>query len=487
MSPEDKQPLPSIHFPLLAEPASSAATVRDVRQISGVELPQRIPEAVGRYKLLRFIGSGGFGLVFEAIDELLQRRVAIKLARSHISATDNLSKRFLNEARTVAQLQHEGIVSPLDADVVDDQPFIVYPLCPGPNLAEWLTSQSEPIHPRLAAKLMVALAEAVAFSHSKRVLHRDIKPANVLLFPDVDGDPAFPFTPKLTDFGLAKSIQLDASATASSVLLGTPLYLAPEEINGCPDVRASSDVYSLGVVLFELLIGRRPFESDNFFELARLIREAPVPNPKLLRPDLPAELAQLCLTCLHKLPEDRYPTANALAEDLKRFLSGQPIQANPISFRQHLTRFLDHPTRRSELRAMSLGVAVSLVIWSVIGLVLVDSRGEADLRFPDTAVNTIALTLLVAVPLAIAAIGTGRGQRRWMAFGIAITMAATVVSLLSFTDRPLVYPEVYGVNPVARTIVFTLLLIAFIGLMLGYSLLWWRAGYRNKSSADLLS
>ncbi len=153
---------------------------------------------------------------------------------------------------------------------------------------------------------MLQLADAVAFSHAKFVLHRDIKPANVLLFPSPTDDPEFGFIPRLTDFGLAKSIQLDVSATASTVCLGTPFYLHPKEISGYQGPRESSDIYSLGVVMYELLTGKRPFESDNFFDLARKIREQSPINPCGLQEALPKELAHVCMTCLQKNPEDRY-------------------------------------------------------------------------------------------------------------------------------------------------------------------------------------
>ncbi len=307
------------------------------------------------------------------------------------------------------------------------------PLCPGPNLSQWLASRATPAPPRLAAKIVLQLADAVAFSHANFVLHRDIKPANVLLFPTSNEDSDFGFTPRLTDFGLAKSIQLDVSATASTVWLGTPFYLPPEEISGYQGPRESSDIYSLGVVMYELLTGKRPFESDNFFELARKIREQLPLNPCGLQAALPAELAQICMTCLQKNPEDRYDSAANLAEDLTRFLNGVPIRANPISFRQRIARFVDDPMRRSEVRALSVGLSLALMAWSVLGLSVVSGRGEAELKFSEAATNTVALVAMISVPLIVAGIGCGRAKTWAMWLGTLTTLLGILVSLLSFT------------------------------------------------------
>ena len=189
-------------------------------------LPPGIPQQIGRYRLNRFIGCGGFGLVFEAEDSILQRRVAIKLPKADLVSAPESLKCFLAEARAVSNLNHPGILNPLDADIVDLQPYIVYPFCPGPNLAQWISQQKTPISPRLAAEITLSLVEAVAFSHEAGVLHRDIKPANILLFPSSDHKDEFPYRVTLTDFGLAKAASVDPALSSSSLLAGTLLYVS---------------------------------------------------------------------------------------------------------------------------------------------------------------------------------------------------------------------------------------------------------------------
>ncbi len=209
-------------------------------------------------------------MVFEAEDSILQRRVAIKLPKADLVSAPESLKCFLAEARAASNLNHSGILNPLDADIVDLQPYIVYPFCPGPNLAQWIAQNQSPVPARLAAEITLSLVEAVAFSHDAGVLHRDIKPANILLFPSKEHHEAFPYRVTLTDFGLAKAASVDPALSSSSLLAGTLLYVAPEQLSRSV-TSASTDIYSIGVVLYELLTGKRPFESDSLMDLLRMI------------------------------------------------------------------------------------------------------------------------------------------------------------------------------------------------------------------------
>ena len=300
-------------------------------------LPPGVPQQIGRYRLNRFIGSGGFGMVFEAEDSILQRRVAIKLPKADLIAAPEMLKCFLAEARAVANLHHPAILNPLDADIVDYQPYIVYPFCPGPNLAQWILQQQTPIPARLAAEIALSLVEAIAFSHAANVLHRDIKPANILLFPSADQSSEFPYRVTLTDFGLAKAASFDSELSSSSLLGGTLLYLAPEQITNPGSLACTSDLYSIGVVLYELLTLKRPFESDNLLDLMKKITDDLPKAAAALNSDIPHDLNAVCMKCIEKQPAHRYASATELAEDLRRFLQGEAVHAKPKTLSQRAT------------------------------------------------------------------------------------------------------------------------------------------------------
>ena len=431
-------------------------------------LPPGIPQQIGRYRLNRFIGCGGFGLVFEAEDSILQRRVAIKLPKADLVSAPESLKCFLAEARAVSNLNHPGILNPLDADIVDLQPYIVYPFCPGPNLAQWISQQKTPISPRLAAEITLSLVEAVAFSHEAGVLHRDIKPANILLFPSSDHQDEFPYRVTLTDFGLAKAASVDPALSSSSLLAGTLLYVSPEQL-GRSVTSASTDIYSIGVVLYELLTSKRPFESDSLMDLLRMISQDPPTTPIVLRADVPKDLNTVCMKCLEKQPELRYSSAASLGKDLELFLAGQTVHAKPKTLVQRAAIWLQKPVRKRELGSLSMAVSMFLVCWSVVGLGALHLLGEAKVTFVDAAINTVALTLFVAWPMAIAGRGLSRGSYPAALIGLFSSLGGVIVSLLSFSRFAVAFPEIYSPNPMARTVVFTMLAIVFIGIATMYA------------------
>lgn len=432
-------------------------------------LPPGVPQQIGRYRLNRFIGSGGFGMVFEAEDSILQRRVAIKLPKADLIAAPEMLKCFLAEARAVANLHHPAILNPLDADIVDYQPYIVYPFCPGPNLAQWILQQQAPIPARLAAEIALSLVEAIAFSHAANVLHRDIKPANVLLFPSVDQSSEFPYRVTLTDFGLAKAASFDSELSSSSLLGGTLLYLAPEQITHPSSLACTSDLYSIGVVLYELLTLKRPFESDNLLDLMKKITDDLPKAAAVLNSDIPNDLNAVCMKCIEKQPAHRYASATELAEDLRRYLKGQAVQAKPKTLSQRATIWLRAPMRRRELGTLSTVLAVFVTLWTMVCFAVLRLLGEVDFSVAYAFKNTLGLTVTVAIPLALAGRSLSRGSRTAAFVGFASSLSGAVVSLLAFSRYPIAFPELYGPNPIARTAVFTLLAIAFLSLASMYA------------------
>lgn len=334
------------------------------------------PQRIGRFEIERVLGTGGFGVVYLARDPLLHRSVALKVPRLHSLADLGLRERFRREARAAAKLDHPNIVSIYETAEEGPFCFIASAYCPGPTLAEWLKQQTSPVPIRLAASLVACLAEAIHYSHSQGVLHRDLKPGNVILMPlqaDDDGQRGgeLPFIPRLTDFGLAKLRDEGLEDATVSAALGTPSYMAPEQTSRSPQkVGAQVDVYSLGVMLYELLAGRRPFFGDCMAELLKqVLKDEPI-SPRRLRREVPRDLETICLKCLQKAPTQRYTTAYDLSEDLRRYLAGQPLLARPPGRTDMLLKWVV----RRPLLATLLTIVAALVVAIPTMLVIHNQR-----------------------------------------------------------------------------------------------------------------
>jgi WD40 repeat protein len=323
-------------------------------------LPEAAPvRSLGRFMVERKLGQGGFGIVFLAYDPQLDRKVALKVPHAAALLSPNLRQRFFNECRAAAQLEHPNIVPVHETGEIGSLCYMVSAYCEGPTLAAWLKDRTEPVPPRAAATLIARLADAVVYTHSRGVLHRDLKPANILLVSGgvVSGDwsgargeesgagsqEPEPLTthhlrltdyqPKITDFGLAKLLEHSEGETGSGVLMGTARYMSPEQAGGWHgEIGPGSDIFALGVILYELLAGRPPFLGDSDLETLRQIREAEPPTLVHGRPNIPRDLEAICRKCLEKSPPQRYSGAGALAEDLRRFLRGEPVQARRAHF-----------------------------------------------------------------------------------------------------------------------------------------------------------
>ena len=271
----------------------------------------------GDYQVEGELGRGGMGVVFRARQKKLNRLVALKMLTGHYGA-DELT-RFLAEAETAASLHHTNIVQIYEVGEDKGAPFFSMEYVESGSLADRLRTGMMP--PREAAQLLISVARALHFAHQNGVVHRDMKPANVLLDPDG--------VPKVTDFGIAKRLKSDTSLTLSGAVIGTPTYMAPEQAKGTSrDVGAAADVYALGAILYEMLSGRPPFlpEDSETAVTVRVITEDPV-SPAFYRPGIPRDLETICMKCLEKEPRDRYASAAAFAEDLRRFLDDESILA----------------------------------------------------------------------------------------------------------------------------------------------------------------
>jgi serine/threonine protein kinase len=295
---------------------------------------QRIPKSIGRFRIVRMLGLGGFGVVYLAYDERLDREVAVKVQRPETVISPELRERFIREAKAAARLRHPHIAGVYETGEAGLRLWIASEFVDGPSLAAWLRAVHPPIGPQVAAAFMASLAEAMEYSHRQGVLHRDLKPANILLQATDDhaSDDLASFTPKLIDFGLAKHGETGSYQTRSGALIGTPQYMAPCAASGRVEkIGPPTDVYGLGLILYELVTGRPAFHGETDVETLRRVVEDEPPRPRKHRPDLPADLEAICLQCLAKDPRQRYPTAAALAYDLRRFMAGLPTLARPLS------------------------------------------------------------------------------------------------------------------------------------------------------------
>ena len=330
------------------------------------------PNTFGRFCLIGEIGRGGCGVVYRALDPLLGRIVALKLPLPECFVSATLRERFEREARTVALLSHPNLVPVYECGTVGLVTYIASAYCPGPTLKDWLASRERPLPVDFAAALISRLAETVDYVHGRGILHRDLKPGNVLLEPLKEpadefsrwGESFFPYQPKLTDFGLAKVLSACADQTRSGAIIGTPSYMAPEQARGdSAAIDRRSDVYALGAMLYELLVGEPPVAGRLNPVTVRQILEGAFARPRSMRSDIPRDLEAICLKSLELEPARRYQTAGELAADLQRFTSGRPVHARPSGpLRQSWKWSRRYPVVASLTGTLFLTIVVALVL-----------------------------------------------------------------------------------------------------------------------------
>jgi tetratricopeptide (TPR) repeat protein len=312
---------------------------------------------IAGYQILGELGHGGMGMVYRARQIKLKRLVALKMILPGTKVRSATLGRFRLEAEAVARLQHPNIVQIYEVGEQDGRPFLCLEYAPGGSLAQKLAGTPQP--PADAARMAQTLARAIHAVHQRGIVHRDLKPANVLLMADG--------TLKITDFGLAKQLDIEEGVSLSGEVKGTPSYMAPEQAAGkTREVGPATDVYALGAILYELLTGRPPFKAATArATVAQVLEQEPV-APGRLHPKLPRDLETICLKCLEKDLCRRYATAEALAEDLRRFLAGEPILARPVG---PWTRGVKWARRRPATAALVAVVALAAV-GTVAGVLL---------------------------------------------------------------------------------------------------------------------
>ncbi|MFO0927388.1 MAG: serine/threonine-protein kinase [Gemmataceae bacterium] len=312
---------------------------------------------VPRYEIVEQLGRGGMGVVYKARQLGLNRTVALKMILHGELAGEEELRRFRAEAEVVAHLQHPNIVQVYEVGEVGGQPFFSQEFIDGGSLAERLIAG--PWVGRAAAELIETLARAIHVAHERGLVHRDLKPANILLTRDG--------IPKIADFGLAKRLQQEAGQTQTGHIIGTPSYMAPEQASGLVRAtRPATDVYALGAILYELLTGRPPFLAATMLDtLEQVRRHDPVP-PRQLLPTVPRDLETICLKCLDKTQDRRFATAEQLADELRRFLRGEPIRSRPLSPWHRAAKWVRRQPAIAALSALVLlitALGIAGIVW----------------------------------------------------------------------------------------------------------------------------
>jgi eukaryotic-like serine/threonine-protein kinase len=471
-----------------ADGKASSATVHAAEAAGSAAISDQsftVSNQFGKYELLTETGRGGMGVVYKARQTDLDRTVAVKMILASRLASPNDVRRFQREARAAGSLRHPHIVGIHEVGQCHGQHYFTMDFIAGEDLACRLTRG--PLDADAAASLLLGVTRAVEYLHAAGLVHRDLKPSNILI--DERGQPF------VTDFGLAKVFQNEDERTETGMIMGTPSYMSPEQAAGQADeIGPRSDVYSLGAILYEMLTGRPCFMDENPFNIRLQVLELEPPAPSQVNPRVPHELERICLGCLEKNPDNRYPSATALAADLERYLRGEPLEIPNATLRQKVRRWSRRrPALVSHLAGLLL---VTLIVQAkymisgydlpfhvriigVLGLWCAMSLGfqwllsrptsAVPARYAwavaDVAFLTWAMSmadeplgpLAISYPLVLVAAGL------W--FSVRLVVVTTLVELASYAGLLVLRPDAFG--PSHYRLIFAAIL-AVIGWIVAY-------------------
>jgi serine/threonine protein kinase len=344
---------------------------------------------IGRFEIRRRLGGGGFGLVYLAWDPLLERQVAIKVPRLEVAMNATLHSRTLREAKLAAGLDHPHIVAIHEIIEFEHHCCVVAAFCPGENLADRLRRQLPT--PTRAAEIAMNIADALSYCHQRGIVHRDIKPANIMMV--VNANQGQGETPKLMDFGLAKSTELLLVNPHLSGFIGTPRYMAPEQVSATAGrIGPATDIHALGITLYEMLVGSNPFCGEELASLLDQILHGTIDSVPDPHGRIPRPLAAICLRCLRKRASDRYPSAADLRQDLSKFLAGETIDtqfpprfSGMIANLRETDRVINAGMSSLLIAGLSLGPVMTVCLFMIVN----------PKSFPDRATTLLVLATFV--------------------------------------------------------------------------------------------
>ncbi|MCD0460250.1 serine/threonine-protein kinase [Roseiconus lacunae] len=411
------------------------------RQLS---TPLKSLDQIGRFQIERLIGHGGMSSVYLALDTVIDREVAIKIPRPRKNGVQAFDERCFQEAKIAAKCEHPGLVDILEVGRWQEYFFLVTRFANRGDLATWMQEHPGPQPVAHVVELMHAVAEAVGHCHSLGVMHLDLKPAN-LLFTTDEHDPSssgfFPGKIQVADFGLARLLDLDVSQTSTN-LFGTLLYMSPEQIDGGRNqLSPTIDVFALGVILYQLLTGRHPFESTSTIVLMQRIHRGEHRGFEK-GSDIPLDLQTICKTCLAIEPESRYRDARELAADLKRFQNREPIAGLPEPIYKKVRRWCRQEVR-IEQAAMISAFGHGSIIIGFIAAVAIFACFEFSfpVSVPEIAIDSLKLTLFPHLPAMLISAAVLRGRWTWQWANVLIGLCTFGMVLITFIS---------GESPVRR-------------------------------------
>jgi serine/threonine-protein kinase len=420
------------------------------------------PRSIGDYEILDELGRGGMGVVYRARQKSLNRLVALKVYGPDPVASTAEHERFRNEAEMAAHLDHPRIVPIYEVGHQEGRLYYTMRLIDGGSLLAALPQYQGQL--RAAAELVAQVAQAVQHAHEQGILHRDLKPSNIVL--DKAG------LPHVTDFGLAKWFERDSSLSESGVVVGTPSYMAPEQAVGRYPVGPLADVYGLGAILYAMLTGRPPFRGLTTLETLDQVRSLePIP-PTRLEPSVPRSLEAICLKCLRKEPRLRYASAGALAEDLQRFLAGQPVRARPATWVVRAGLWCLRLERIRDAGVILVIISLLIIVWVLLGVGCI-LLGAVPAEKPAEAVVFLLSRLLILDALPVW-VGVKVIQRRLWALwaGVLLTFVNLVGTVSFFLDKSNDLGGLYSQRDPGMSFAFgalnvVLSAVPFLGLCVG--------------------
>ncbi|TWT78562.1 Serine/threonine-protein kinase PrkC [Posidoniimonas polymericola] len=362
--PDDSSDLGRVASPGLSDIIRRLDQLWDEHPLTPSSLYDLEGQEIGGCRLLGVVGQGAFGIVYHARDEQGGRDVAIKVPRPEVVLHAQRMQRFRNEAIAAATLDHPAIVPVYATEFEGPAPHIMSEYIDGPDLGEWLARAARPVDFEPAVRFILKLVDAVQHAHGRGVTHRDLKPGNVLLQPTASRPLSLDdYSPRLTDFGLAGFDAVETRCTSSSMMIGTPLYMPPEQAAGGVADWPAADIYSLGVLLFELITKQTPYQGLTYPQLLQQMQVERAPDFAAARSDVPRGLQAIVTKCLRHDASDRYESAGELAADLARFLNGERPHAPPVRVTDPLVRWMRRPERLRQAALWTTCYQAGTIFW----------------------------------------------------------------------------------------------------------------------------